>query len=298
MGLSAEGKPLSFLIFAGIVLGIFLLVYLLLARSFLALSTTKKGAAKAVYKREKVTQKSAAKALFGKEFKRFVTSPVYLLNCGLGALFLPIAGVALLVFRTDINAMLPLFAELFGNADVIPLLLAAMACMMGTMIDITAPSVSLEGKHIWITQTLPVRPAEVLRAKLAVHLVIALPTTLFAAVCLLIAVPTSLAFVFLIPMATLLFAVLVALFGLFMNLKAPNLSWVSETVPVKQSMSVTVTLFGGWGAILALGALYVPLHGHIHPALYLGLCCILLAGACVYLYHWIHTKGARIFAGL
>ena len=298
MGLSGEGKPLSFLIFAGIVLGIFFLVYLLLSRSFLSLATTNKGAARAVYKREKAAQKSVSRALFGKELKRFVSSPTYLLNCGLGALFLPIAGVALLVFREDINALLPLFAELFGSADVVPLLLAAMACMMSTMIDITAPSVSLEGKHLWILQTLPVHPAKALRAKLAVHLAIAAPITLFATVCLLIAVPTSLAFVFLIPSATLLFAALVALFGLFMNLKAPNLAWTSETIPVKQSMSVTVTLFGGWGAIVALGALYVPLHGHIHPALYLGLCCSVLAAACVYLFHWINRKGAEIFAAL
>lgn len=298
MGLATAGKPLSFLIFAGIVLGLFLLVYLLLARNFLSLATTNKGAAKATYKRERTAQKSIDRALFYKEFKRLTSSSVYLLNCGLGALFLPIAGVMLLVFRADISALLPLFTELFGSADVVPLLLAAMACTMSTMIDITAPSVSLEGKHIWILQSLPVPPAKVLRAKLALHLAIALPTTLFAAVCLLIAVPVSLGFVFLIPVAVLLFAVLVALFGLFMNLKSPNLSWVNETVPVKQSMSVTVTMFGGWGTVAGLGALYVPLHGIISPVLYLGLCCVLLAVACVYLFHWIEKKGAEIFAAL
>lgn len=298
MGLSATGKPLSFLVFAGIVLGIFLVVYLILSRSFLSLATTNKGSVKKAYKRERTAQKSVGKALLAKELKRFVASPTYMLNCGLGALFLPIAGVMLLIFREDIGAMLPLFGELLGNADVISLLLAAAACMMGVMIDITAPAVSLEGKHVWILQSLPVFPTQVLHAKLKLHLLIAVPPTVFAVACLLIAVPLSLPFYFLIPVATLLFVALIALFGLFMNLKAPNLSWVSETVPVKQSLSVTVTMFGGWGAIVGLGALYVPLHGHIHPALYLGLCCILLAAACVYLFHWINTKGARIFAGL
>ncbi len=298
MGLSTEGKPLSFLIFTGIVLGIFLLVYLLLSHSFLSLATTNKGTAKRAYKRERTTQKSVGKALLSKELKRFASSPVYMLNCGLGALFLPIAGVALLVFREDINMMLPLFAELFGSADIVSLLLAAMACMMGAMIDITAPSVSLEGKHLWILQTLPVTPVQVLYAKLKLHLLVAVPTTLIAVVCLLVAVSPSLPFILLIPLAALLFTVLVALFGLFMNLKAPNLSWTSETVPVKQSMSVTVTLFGGWGAVPALGALYIPLHGHIPPALYLGLCCAVLALACGYLLYWISTKGAKIFASL
>jgi ABC-2 type transport system permease protein len=298
MGRSAEGKPLSFLIFAGIVLGIFLLVYLLLSHSFLSLATTNKGAAKKAYKRERTAQKSVGKALLGKELKRFVASPTYMLNCGLGALFLPIAGVVMLVFRADIQIVLPVFAELFGNADVVPLLLAAVACTMGAMVDITAPSVSLEGKHIWILQTLPVNAAQVLHAKLKLHLLIAVPPTAFAVICLLIATTPSLPFCFLIPLATLLFTALIALFGLFMNLKAPNLAWVNETVPVKQSLSVTVTLFGGWGFVFGLGALYIPLHGHIAPALYMGLCCVILAAACACLFHWINTKGAKIFAQL
>ena len=298
MGLSAEGKPFSFLIFAGIVLGLFLAVYLLLSRTFLSLATTNKGAAKAVYKRERAKQRSMATALLVKELKRLVSSPIYMLNCGLGALFLPIAGIMLLIFREDVNTMLPLFAEALGGANVMPLLLAAAACMMGVMIDLTAPSVSLEGKHIWIAQSLPVPTKMLLHAKLKMHLLIAVPPTLIAVVCLLIATKPALPFLFLIPLSTLLFTALVALFGLFMNLKAPNLAWVTETVPVKQSLSVTVTLFGGWGAVLALGALYIPLREHIRPALYLGLCCVLLAAACVYLFRWINKKGTGIFASL
>ena len=298
MGLSTTGKPLSFLIFAGIVLGFFLLVYLLLSFTFLSLATTNKGTARKAYKREHATQKSASRALLGKELKRLVASPTYMLNCGLGALLLPIAGVALLIFREDVAQLLELYSALLGGADVIPLLLAAMACMMGVMIDVTAPSVSLEGKHIWIVQALPVAPVSVLRAKLVLHLLIAFPPTVIALVCMLIATTPALPFMFLIPLATLLFTVLIALFGLFMNLKSPNLSWTSEIIPVKQSMSVTVTLFGGWGAVIALGALYVPLHGIISPALYLGLCCIPLAAACVALYVWICKKGAKIFAAL
>ncbi len=298
MGLSAEGKGLSFLIFAAIVLGIFLIVFVLLSRNFLKLATTNKGGVKKAYKRERTAQKSVSKALFGKELKRMLASPVYLLNCVLGAFFLPVAGVMLLVFRADIVAFLPLFAELFGSADVMPLLVAAMACMMCSMIDITAPSISLEGKNLWILQSLPVTPLQVLHAKLKLHLAVGAPPLLFAVVCLLVAIPPSLPFFFFIPVAALSFLVLIALFGLFMNLKFPNFAWTSETVPVKQSLSVMVTLFGSWGAVLALGALYIPLHGHIHPALYLGLCCAVLIGACAALYIWMRKRGTAIFAAL
>ena len=298
MGRAAEGNGLSMLIFTSIVLGIFLAILFPLSRSFLTLATTNRGAARKTYKRERAAQRSTLKALLVRELKRFLASPVYMINCGLGVLMLPIMGIMLLIFKDDVQTMLPLLEALCKNADTVYLLFAAMACMMMSMIYITAPSVSLEGKHIWIVQSLPIEPRKVLYAKLLMHLIIAVPAALVAAVCLLIVISPSLPFLLLIPLAMLLFLLLEALFGLFMNLKFPNLNWTNEAVPVKQSMSVLVSLFGGWAMTVALGALYVPLHGHVSPALYLVLVCAVLLGLCAALFQWIRSKGAEIFATL
>lgn len=298
MGRAAEGKTLSMLIFSGIVLGIFLVICLLLSRTFLMLATTNRGAARKAYKHEHAAQRSVMRALLMRELKHFSSSSIYMLNCGLGALMMPIAGIMLLVFKDDVRALLPLFGAFFGGEDVLPLLLAAAACMLAAMVYITAPSVSLEGKHIWIVQSLPVEPRKVLFAKLLLHLVVAVPPSLVAVACMLIAIAPSLAFVFLIPLSVLLFLLLVALFGLFINLKFPNLSWTNEAVPVKQSVSVLVTLFGGWVLIVALGALYVVLRAHLSPALYLALVSLLMVGLCAWLFLWIRKRGAEIFSTL
>lgn len=298
MGLSAEGKPLSFLIFAAIVLGLFVLVFLFLSRSFLKLATTNKGAAKETYKRTQSAQKSVGRALLFKEFKRLFTSPMYLLNCALGAALLPVMGVMMLVMREDVSSFLPLVEQMLGTADVIPLILAAMACLMCPIINLTAPSISLEGNTLWILKSLPVAPLQVLHAKLKLHLLIGAPAVMIATICLLLAFPPSLPFLFLIPVAVLAFLVLIALFGLVMNLKFPNFSWTSITTPVKQSLSVTVTLLAGWGVVLALGALYIPLHGILSPTIYLTLCCAVLIGACAALYAWLCKKGTKIFKAL
>ena len=298
MGLAAEGKPVSMLIFSGIALGAFVVSFLLLARSFLVVATTNRGGVKKAYKRGNATQKSVAKALLVKEWKRFLASPTYILNCALGALFLPVAGVALLFFREDVMAFLPAFAGLLGDEDMLSLLLAGVACMMCTMIDVTAPSVSLEGKNLWIVRSLPVTAQQALYAKLALHLLIAIPPAVVALPCLLIAFQPSWPFVILIPLVTLLFILLEALVGLFMNLKAPNFTWTSEMVPVKQSLSVTVTLLGSMGAVFALGGLYVLLREHIAPVLYLLLVCVFLACACAGLFYWLRKRGAEIFASL
>ncbi len=298
MGRAAEGKALSMLIFTGIVLGIFLVICLALSHTFLTLATTNRGAARKAYKHERAAQRSVMRALLMRELKHFVSSSIYMLNCGLGVLMMPIAGIMLLVFKDDVRTLLPLFGALFGGEDVLPLLLAAAACMLAATVYITAPSVSLEGKHIWIVQSLPVEPRKVLFAKLLLHLIVAVPPSLVAVACMLIAIAPSLPFVLLIPISMLLFLLLGALFGLFINLKFPNLNWTNEAVPVKQSMSAFVALFGGWVLIVALGALYVALRAYLSPVLYLALASLLMAGLCVWLFLWIRKRGAEIFSTL
>ena len=93
------------------------------------------------------------------------------------------------------------------------------------MNDMAAPSVSLEGKSLWLAQSLPVKPWQVLRAKLAVHLTL---TGVPAAVCyvlLAFAHPFSAAELLLGAVLIPGYVLLMASFGLFVGLKMPNLRW-------------------------------------------------------------------------
>ena len=69
-------------------------------------------------------------------------------------------------------------------------------------------------------------------------------------------------------------------------------------MPVKQSLSVMLTLFGGWVIVLGLGGLYFAVAQWIAPAVYLGLASVLLAGASAVLFGWLRTRGAAIFRWL
>lgn len=96
-------------------------------------------------------------------------------------------------------------------------------------------------------QVLPVKPERVLYAKLKLQLILTLvPAALVTAAVLFVIMPEPL-FVLLIPVCVVLFTVFMALFGLFLGLKMPNLKWTNETVPVKQSMGVSLALFGRLG---------------------------------------------------
>ena len=72
------------------------------------------------------------------------------------------------------------------------------------------------------------------------------------------------------------FVFVMAVFGLFMGVIKPVLTWTNELTPIKQSASVMVTMFGGFGytALLFIGAswLYIGIH-LLYRDFYSGKCC-------------------------
>lgn len=217
----------------------------------------------------------------------------------MGALLGVILSVFLLIRNGWAHGLL---ATLFEGFDV-PLvrfapIAAALACMVLSSIAITAPSVSLEGKTVWLSQSLPVTPWQVLRAKLEVHVWIgSVPAILCgAATAVVLRLPVAAA----VPAVLLpfLFNLLSAAFGLFLNLLHPNLTWVSEITPIKQSMSVMLALFAGWGyaALIGAGGFFLSAHVPTWAVLWIG--SALTALLSLLLLRWLRSRGTRIFANL
>lgn len=296
MGLGAAGNAVSVLIFAAITAALFAVVYAVLSRSFINIATSNRGAKKARYRAKAVRAVSADKALLRKELTRFVGSANYMLNCGLGIVIMLAGAVALVIFKNSVSDIL--FGVFAGGEGIIPMLAAAAICMMTTMCDMSAPSVSLEGKTIWLAQSLPVAARQSLMAKLKLHMLLTVPPTAILTAAVLWVLRPSWYFCLLIPIVVLSFILCMALIGLFANLKMPNLTWTSEIVPIKQGASVAIALFGGWAAVLALGGLYALLSKYVAPALYLVLTAVLLLVLSAVLLRWIRTKGALIFENL
>lgn len=296
MGLAAEGNLFSMLIFTGMIALLFAIVYLVLSGSFFRLATASQGGTKSSYKERAVKAASADSALLRKEWKRFTGSATYMLNCSLGTLFMLIAAGALLMKGKVLMRFLPLLYQ--GAEELIPLLITAALCMIVSMNDISAPSISLEGKNLWLVQVLPVSPWQILKAKLKLHLLLTLPPAAVLTACTLIIFQPSAEFLVFIPLCVVLFIILMAMFGLALNLKAPNLNWTNEAVPIKQSLSVTAALFGGWVVVLVAGALYYLLADFVKPSWYLAGVCIFLTAGSVVLFQWLKKKGTRIFSTL
>lgn len=296
MGLAAEGNALSMLIFTAITAALFFFTYFILSRTFIKIATAKNGGKRTKYKDKAAKAGNIGSALLKKEFLRFSASPTYMLNCGLGIVLMPIAAVALIIKSDGINELIMQLG--LSNSGILPLLIVAAVCTITSLNDITAPSVSLEGKQLWLLKAYPVAAKAALHAKLKMHLILTIIPALILTVAALIIIKSTVISWVLVPLAVILFIALSALFGLFLGLKMPNLNWTDEAVPVKRSISVTVALFSGWIAVFALGGLYYAVSRFVDPEIYLCIVVVLLGVLCALLLKWINTKGATLFSEL
>lgn len=167
-GQAGAGDPLSMLLLTAAIAVLFGLTWLLLSRSFLSIATASGHVGRKVYRAKAVRYRSISSALLDRELRRFTSSANYMLNCGFGTLFLVLASGFLLWQGRD---LLELVSQSFPErSGAMPVLLAFVLCLLSAMNDTTAPSVSLEGKQLWLAQSLPVSPWQVLRAKLRLQL--------------------------------------------------------------------------------------------------------------------------------
>ena len=296
LGRGAAGDLPSLLLLTGMVLALFAAMMLALARSYNRIVTDKRGEVKARYRERPAAMRSVDGALLFKEMRRFLGSPNYMLNCGLGCVFMLIGMAALLIKADAVREMLAMFAE--GNESMLPLLAAAAICALASMNDLAAPSVSLEGKSLWLAQSLPVPAAKVLSAKLRLHLIFTLiPAMLLTAGAAIVLRPEPVLAALLFA-SVIAFVLFMAALGLTLNLKMPNLNWTNEIVPIKQSASVTIALLGGWALVAALAAVCGLLRARLSPAVFLLGATALLLAAYALLRQWIRTRGAHIFESL
>ena len=295
-GKIGEGDFAAAAIFFFAALILFALMLFILSRSFLNIAAAGGKAQKSRYTEKRVKKRSVFGALLGKEFARFTSSPNYMLNCGLGVLFIPALGVFLLIKGREI---IPVIDMLFAQKpDAFAILVCTALCMVASMNDVAAPSVSLEGKSIWIPRSLPVLPKTVILAKACVQIILNAIPMFFAVICAVITIPSSVFAKILICALPLTFVLFSALFAVFFGVRSPVLSWTNELAPINQRAPGAIALFGGWGVCAAFCGLYVLVGYKIGAEFYMLIWTALFAAVSLILLKWIDAKGADCFESL
>ena len=237
---------------------------------------------------------SPKSALLIHELRRLWASPAYLLNGALGSFFTLAAAVYLLLKGGSLTAseQWPMLKSLLQ-----PLIVAGL-CYMASLVFLTAPSISLEGKYLWIPKSLPVSAWTVLETKLRLHMLIALPPLVLVSVAAALTLGYEGQLRALVLILPPLFGVFSGLLGLFENLRHPNFNWINETQAVKSGASVLITMFAGMGLVLLPVLACLIFSDWLTPELAGWIMLGLLVVLSVLLYLWIRKKGVRRFEEL
>ena len=303
LGRAGAGDLLSLLIYAVFCVGLFAVLCFAVAKSFTRITTTDgtstAGKTDPNAVKAQVRQLPFRTSLVRRELRHFVNSAPYMMNVGLGLIILPVLGVAAAIKADTLRPLIEAFTIADSRiGDFLPVAAAAIGALVLSMCCFTAPSVSLEGKNIWIAQTMPIEPYEFLLAKQKAHLALAaIPAVIYTVIVGVVigAEVPSIVFMLLFLFAFLLLS---SSAGLWANLRHPDLTWKNETVPIKQGMSIVITMFGGWAAALIVGVGGFLLSGTIDMDLYLVGVSLIFALLSRVLTRWLKGSGSEIFASL
>ncbi|MDR1630935.1 MAG: hypothetical protein LBS36_12115 [Oscillospiraceae bacterium] len=274
----------------------FLIVYLVLSKSFVKVATTKKGGVKVAYVEKEMKTGTAQTALLKKEWARFSSLPAYIMNSALGVLFEILLAGYVLINADKVLLMVSQAIPLnYDGRDILPLGICLLLGLLSVMNFTTAPALSLEGKNLQLLQSLPVRPIDIFNAKIKLNIYVGLPSIVISGVACWIAfglTPVQGLFAVLLPAAVQSF---IAVFGMFANILLPRFDWRNETVAIKQSASVLLTMFGGVAVFAAPAVLGLWLLKMLSVEAILAILCAVFALLTAGIYQFIRTKGQDKF---
>ena len=294
-GNACNGNFVSMLLICAIIILVFAAVYLLLSKTFLGIATKKIGAKRSRLNRKQIRSQSLSGALLKKEFRLFFSNFTYMTNCALGTILIPILGILGIVFKPDIiqfMASAELDLETFMGLYLIAFYIL---CALNT---VTSPSISLEGKNIWVLQTLPVDAKEIFNAKKAMHYILTIPPMVFLTACSAYVFDISILTAVLMALCAAALVMLIASVGLAVNIKKPILNWTNEVVPIKQSLWTIIPMVVGWAGAILLGIGSVLATFFIPLDIYLISAAVLLFALAALVNLWINKRGTKIFGTL
>lgn len=271
----------------------FAITYFILSKAFLRITTANRGEKKIKYVKKELKTSSAVFALVKKELRRFVSLPMYMMNSGLGILFHIIIAVVLVVNKDMFFQIFEIDASI---GEFLPYIFLGVLAFLTSMNQMTAPSLSLEGRSLWIVKSLPLTSWQVFKGKLIAGTVVFLPTLIILEIVVVVMLPMSIfqmGMMFILPV---LMQIFVSMWGLVANIMMPRFDWVNETAVIKQSGSVMVSMFGAMAVVALPLVLYaIILSKVLSIEVFVVLCLVYilaLIGGC---YWYIRHVGEKKF---
>ena len=250
----------------------------------------------------RIKTRGVMRALVKKEFKKFINSPVFIVNAGFSMVLFVVGCIILAVNSNGTTTVLQSYG-VEGTIDIghvmrtyAPMILLGLLLMAALMGSITSSMISLEGKSFNILKSLPVKPYTVIMSKVLTAMIIMMPFLVVGDIVMFVKFDFNLLEILMILVATVIFPAVAEIIGIIINLKYPKMDAKNDAEVVKQSMSSTVAVFLGM-ALLAISvflmvkALNMDVPMDVTMAIVIAIYMLLAAGLMVYTRH----KGTKMF---
>lgn len=209
----------------------------------------------------KVARSSVTHMLIKKEFNKFFSIPIYVLNAGFGIVILLVLSIASL-FTKDINQILQTLE--LANLDSF----VAISLIIGFVLALAytpAISLSLEGKNFWVIKSLPIKAKTIMESKIYFNVLLILPVLILS----ILIFSFSLQFEFIDAILLILISttllILISYGDAVINLFFPKFDYKNEVEIVKQSLSAILGMLLGMAAVFSNGLIYYFLMDYISP---------------------------------
>lgn len=232
-----------------------------------------------------------------KEIKRYFSSPVYMFNTSLGLILMLVITI-ILCFKG--KEMIVSVFSVYGltNAISIEMLYYGLIIFTLCFTSITSSSISLEGKTINITKSLPIDYKTIFKSKILYCYVLELPFALISELIFITKFKVSGTFIIQTLLLIFIIILLSAVIGLIVNLKYPKLNASNDTEVVKQGMSSLIATFCGFGIFIISVIVFFVLYDKVELSVLITYHLIILAIIATILYFVLMKIGPKEYQKL
>lgn len=290
LGQACTGNFLYLLITIIISIVLFTLVWYLLKKSFLKILSATNKVEKIKIKKLDIRQRGVFSSLVKKELARFTSSSAYMLNASMGSVFMIVLMFVIIVKKAIFFQMFPYIEGKYINVGIMAVFFFLISTnFMG------ACSVSLEGKNIWITKSLPVDTKDILLSKVVFHCLLTIIPALITGliVCVILKINP------IILLAILIAGIFYSLMNVTLNVLMPTLHWTNEITVIKQSGCSMLAAIGGWiYPIMFIALSMVTMKQGWDITIYYSIWMLVTFIVSILLYRWLTTKGCKKYLDL
>lgn len=289
------GNVLHLILSIAILVVPFVIAMVILSKTFNKIVSQSQSIARVKEKRASFESRSPESALLRRDTARLFSSASYLLNSSVGIVMAVIAAVMMIIKRDTFSVILTADMPI-GKSLLATMLIFGTAFLIG-MIPLTAASISIEGKTLWILKSLPIKTSKILWSKLKLNIIACLPAGLAMWLAINICFYVNIAFAVYSLIIILSYIFLMAGIGLMENLRHPILDWSDEAMAVKSGLSVLFTMLINMALAIA-PMVAVMVLSMLDLWVTLAVWFVILAILNVILYSWLMTRGAKKFMEL